>query len=62
MGIWHGAVSIVALVMGVITDVEIFDRNNSGNWYGFGFLIGCLGLSWNFGIFAGVVSILFFIL
>lgn len=46
MGLWHGLIACVTLVLGIFYDsVEIYERNNSGGWYDFGFLIGIMSLS-----------------
>ncbi len=39
-GLWHGFISVVALVFGIISDIQIYETNNTGWWYDFGFLIG----------------------
>lgn len=45
-GLWHGAIAIVALVVGLFSDhVEIYERANTGGWYDLGFLIGVLSCS-----------------
>lgn len=41
MGIWHGAISFVALVIHIFNaDVQVYEVSNTGGWYDFGFLIG----------------------
>jgi len=41
MGLWHGIISCLTLIIGIFSEtVEIYERNNSGGWYDFGFLIG----------------------
>lgn len=40
-GLWHGIISVIALVVGLFHEgVEIYERNNTGGWYDFGFLLG----------------------
>jgi hypothetical protein len=40
-GLWHGIISMITLVIGIFTDgVEVYERNNTGGWYDFGFLLG----------------------
>jgi hypothetical protein len=40
-GLWHGLISPVTFVVGLFTRaVRIYETNNTGNWYDFGFLIG----------------------
>lgn len=64
MGLWHGCVCVSALVVGVFTSggVEIFARDNSGWFYGFGFLIGGFFFSWNIGLILGLFSVMHLIL
>ena len=40
MGIWHGYIAIVALIIGFFTDVRIYNFPNSGYWYDVGFVVG----------------------
>lgn len=41
VGLWHGAISVVTLIIGIFADgVEVYERNNTGGWYDFGFLLG----------------------
>lgn len=43
MGIWHGIISIISLIIHVFNDsVRIYEVNNTGGWYDFGFLIGVI--------------------
>lgn len=45
-GLWHGFVSPIALIAKALgSDVVIYGCNNSGTWYDFGFLIGCITLT-----------------
>jgi hypothetical protein len=40
-GLWHGLIACVTLIVGIFSDsVEVYERNNTGGWYDFGFLIG----------------------
>lgn len=40
-GIWHGIISFISLVIHIFNDnVLIYETNNTGGWYDFGFLIG----------------------
>jgi len=40
-GIWHGLISFVTLVIGLFYDnVQVYEVDNTGGWYDFGFLIG----------------------
>ena len=41
MGLWHGAIAPFAFIASVFLDsVSVFEVNNNGNWYVFGFLLG----------------------
>ena len=40
-GLWHGLISPVTFIIGLFTQaVRIYELNNTGNWYDFGFLLG----------------------
>ncbi len=40
-GLWHGAISVVTLVIGIFSDsVSVYESANTGGWYDFGFLFG----------------------
>jgi len=40
-GVWHGLICPVTFIIGLFTRaVRIYEINNCGNWYDFGFLIG----------------------
>jgi hypothetical protein len=40
-GLWHGIISMITLVIGIFSDgVQVYERNNTGGWYDFGFLLG----------------------
>lgn len=42
-GLWHGAISIITLIIHVFNEsVMVYERNNSGGWYDFGFLLGVI--------------------
>ena len=41
LGLWHGFISPVTFVISLFTDdVNIYEVQNNGNWYDFGFMIG----------------------
>lgn len=41
LGIWHGFISPVTFVISLFTDtVNLYEVNNNGNWYDFGFVLG----------------------
>lgn len=40
-GLWHGIISFIALIIHIFNaDVLVYEVNNTGGWYDFGFLIG----------------------
>ena len=42
-GLWHGLILIITFVISLFTDkVGIYELNNSGGWYNFGFVLGIL--------------------
>lgn len=41
VGFWHGIIApLVFLVSLFTTDVRVYETNNNGRWYDFGFLLG----------------------
>ena len=47
LGLWHGLISPITFVISLFTDsVNVYEVQNNGNWYDFGFV---LGLSCAFG-------------
>ncbi len=41
MGLWHGFISLFSFLVSLFVDgVDIYEANNNGNWYNFGFIIG----------------------
>jgi len=44
-GLWHGVISIISMVIHLFNDsVKVYEINNSGGWYDFGFLLGVIGI------------------
>lgn len=42
-GLWHGIIAVVALVIHIFNDsVIVYEVNNTGGWYDFGFLLGVI--------------------
>jgi len=42
-GIWHGMISFITLIIHVFNDsVAVYEVNNTGGWYDFGFLLGVI--------------------
>ena len=51
LGLWHGIITPVTFLISLFTDdVNVYEVQNNGNWYDFGFV---LGLSVAFGGSAG---------
>jgi hypothetical protein len=43
LGLWHGIIVPVTFVISLFTDdVNIYEVDNNGNWYDFGFVLGLL--------------------
>ena len=44
LGLWHGIIIPVTFVISLFNDnVSIYDVDNNGNWYDFGFMLGIAG-------------------
>ena len=44
LGFWHGIIIPVTFVISLFNDnVNIYEVNNNGNWYDFGFMLGIAG-------------------
>lgn len=42
-GLWHGLICIFTFIIGLFTDsVRMYETNNTGNWYDFGFILGAI--------------------
>jgi hypothetical protein len=40
-GLWHGIISFISLIIHIFnSDVMVYEVNNTGGWYDFGFLLG----------------------
>lgn len=43
LGLWHGLIVAITFVISLFTDnVNIYEVNNNGGWYNFGFVLGIL--------------------
>jgi hypothetical protein len=43
LGLWHGIIVLVTFVISLFNDnVNMYEVNNNGNWYDFGFLLGLM--------------------
>ncbi len=44
-GLWHGIISVITMIIHIFNnDVSIYEVNNNGGWYDFGFLIGVISV------------------
>jgi hypothetical protein len=42
-GLWHGIIAVISLIIHVFNEsVVIYETNNTGGWYDFGFLFGVI--------------------
>lgn len=42
-GLWHGAVALFTFVISLFNnDVSIYEVNNNGGWYDFGYILGIM--------------------
>jgi hypothetical protein len=42
-GLWHGVISVITLIIHVFNEnVAVYEINNSGGWYDFGFILGVI--------------------
>ncbi|MBN1356982.1 hypothetical protein JXA40_12040 [bacterium] len=39
-GLWHGLIAVFTLILGIFTDIKVYEINNTGWFYDLGFLIG----------------------
>jgi len=41
MGAWHGVIAPITFIISLFTDtLQMYDINNNGAWYDFGFVLG----------------------
>ena len=41
LGLWHGLISPISFLVSLFNDgVNIYEVDNNGNWYNFGFMLG----------------------
>lgn len=44
-GLWHGIISVISFVISLFSDsVSMYETNNTGGWYDFGFLLGVISI------------------
>ncbi len=42
-GLWHGVISFISMIIHIFNDnVTVYEINNTGGWYDFGFLFGVI--------------------
>jgi len=42
-GLWHGIIALISLIIHVFNEtVAVYEINNTGGWYDFGFLLGVI--------------------
>ena len=42
-GLWHGVIAVIALIVHLFNEsVAVYEINNTGGWYDFGFLLGVI--------------------
>jgi hypothetical protein len=42
-GLWHGVISFISLIIHLFNEtVMVYEANNTGGWYDFGFLLGVI--------------------
>ena len=42
-GLWHGVISVISLILHLFSDtIKVYEANNTGGWYDFGFLMGVI--------------------
>jgi len=42
-GLWHGIISVISLIIHLFNDsIVVYETNNTGGWYDFGFLLGVI--------------------
>jgi len=44
-GLWHGIISLISMIIHIFNDnVMVYEINNTGGWYDFGFLVGVISI------------------
>ena len=42
-GLWHGIIAVISLIIHIFNEnVTVYEINNTGGWYDFGFLLGVI--------------------
>lgn len=54
VGLWHGIIMPITFIVSLFNpNVGIYETNNNGGWYNFGFVLGASGSSGSGGAAAG---------
>ena len=61
LGIYHGYVALVSLILSIFADIEIYEVHNTGWWYDLGFCL-TIGIGVYVGIGIILISIMLFII
>jgi hypothetical protein len=44
-GLWHGIIAVITLIIHIFNEsVSVYEINNTGGWYDFGFLVGVISI------------------
>lgn len=44
-GLWHGIIAVISLIIHIFNEnVSVYELNNTGGWYDFGFLLGVISI------------------
>ena len=44
-GLWHGMIAVISLIIHIFNEnVSVYELNNTGGWYDFGFLLGVISI------------------
>lgn len=44
-GLWHGMISVITLIVGIFDPtIRVYELDNTGGWYDFGFLFGVVSV------------------
>lgn len=45
VGLWHGVIMPITFIVSLFNpDIGIYEANNNGKWYDFGFVLGAISL------------------
>jgi hypothetical protein len=56
-GLWHGIIAPITFIVSLFADgVRIYETNNNGRWYDFGFILGIGAYASNHQVRQGVLG------